>query len=69
MVMTPEQMLAARTVEDARRLAICDRIEALIAEAREKHPSVPLHALAPYLPEPARSRLVELLEESREWIP
>jgi hypothetical protein len=67
--MTPEDMLAARTIEDARRLAICDRIEALIVEVREKHPAVPLHALPLYLPEPARTRLAELLEECREWVP
>jgi hypothetical protein len=67
--MTPEEKLEARTLEDARRLAVCDAIEGLIAEAREKHPVVPLHALPLYLPEPARSRLVALLEESREWIP
>jgi len=62
-------MLEARTFEDARRLAIRDRIEALIAEVRETHPAVPLHALPLYLPEPARSRLVALLEETNEWIP
>jgi hypothetical protein len=67
--MTPEEMLEARAAEDQRRLGICDEIEALIAGAREKHPKVPLHSLPRYLPEPQRSRLLELLEASREWIP
>jgi hypothetical protein len=67
--MTPEEMLEARTAEDKRRLAICDEIETLIAGVREQHPKVPIQGLARHLPEPQRSRLVELLEASREWIP
>jgi hypothetical protein len=69
MVMTPEQMVEARAIEDKHRLGICDRIEALIVEVREQHPAVPLHALPLYLDEPARSSLAALLEECREWIP
>jgi hypothetical protein len=64
-----EKAAAARAAEDRRRLKICDQIETMIAGVRIAHPAVPLHRLAPLLPEPARSRLVELLEECREWIP
>jgi hypothetical protein len=69
MTLEEEQAAETRAAEDARRLGICDQIEALIVEVREKHPTVPLHSLAPYLQEPARGRLVELLEQCREWIP
>jgi hypothetical protein len=67
--MTAEEMLEARTAEDKRRLAICDKIETLIAGVREQHPKVPIQALARFLPEPERSRLTELLEQASEWIP
>jgi hypothetical protein len=67
--MRPDERLAARTTEDRRRLAICDEIETLIAGARERHPNVPIQGLAQFLEEPQRSRLLALLEESREWIP
>jgi hypothetical protein len=69
MTLEEEQAAETRATEDARRLGICDRIEALIVEVREKHPAVPLHALPLYLEEPARSRLKELLDEAAEWIP
>jgi hypothetical protein len=64
-----EIAMQSRLAEDARRLAICDRIESLVAKVRGTHPDVPLVGLAKYLPEPQRSKLLALLEELPEIVP
>jgi hypothetical protein len=59
----------ASSAEDLRRLALCDEIEALIADVRDQHPDVHISALAPYLPGPQRSRLLELLDQAQDFVP
>ena len=63
------EVLKARVEADRRSLAVCDEIESLIAIAREQHPDAPIIELAPYLPEPQRSVLLELLDGLREIVP
>jgi hypothetical protein len=56
------------SAEDKRRLEVCDAIESLIAGFRDQHPDVHISQLPRYLPEPQRTRLVELLAEA-DWLP
>jgi hypothetical protein len=70
-VTTPKYETESRTnsAEDRRRLEVCDQIEALIAGFRDQHPDVHISQLPRYLPEPQRTRLVELLAEAADWLP
>lgn len=64
-----EAAMEARLAEDARRLAACDQIEALITPIRDEHPDAPLFALAKYLPQVDGQRLRVLLDELNEIVP
>jgi hypothetical protein len=56
------------SAEDRRRIAICDAIERLIAGVRDEHPTAPIAALAPYLLEPQRTNLLELIDQAADWL-
>ena len=58
-----DSAVTARVAQDQHRLSVCDQIEVLIAGVRDRHPDMPLDALANLLPERERERLVELLAE------
>jgi hypothetical protein len=69
MILLPhDDAAAARAAEDQRRLVLCDEIEALIVDVRDQHPDVHLSQLAPFLQEPQKTRLLELLEEAQDFV-
>ena len=67
--MTEPDAATARAASDKRRLAVCAEIEQLISIASDEHPHLAIRELVPFLPEPARSRLVLLLAELPEIVP
>ena len=69
MILLPhDDAAAARAAEDQRRLVLCDEIEQIILDVRDQHPTLPIAALAPFLQEPQKTRLLELLEEAQDFV-
>jgi hypothetical protein len=57
-----------RAAEDRRRLEICDQIEALISGFRDQYPHIHISELPRHMPEPQRTRLMQLLAEAADWM-